>query len=161
MTTTSNVLGLYDAIAATTITIPSTGETIACRNLQAVGNSVEAADLPVRLLMPFSVGQTGQRGQARSVGIAPLHEVSWTVSEVLLYRTAQSGTGVNDYARVLTEYISQWVNIAFTKRAPIPASVLTSWSAEPDMVEYPTLSGRWYYAVNCSLTYTENIVIQP
>lgn len=162
-TVSSRVLDIYAAIASKTVTIASTSEVIAAWNLSAARDAVEAANTPIRMLMPFeSTSSSGQRENGRPIGIAPLYKTTWSVTELMLYRPSSSGLGIVSYASVLTEYCGAYLGLIANIRAPVAAGsiILESWSCQPNMVQYPQESSNWYYGAVCTLTFTENVVLQ-
>ena len=162
-TVTSHVLDIYDAIAAQAVTITSTGEVIASWNLSEAHDAVEAADLPTRMLMPFeSTYASNQRGTGVTLGPMPLYKVQWGVNELMLYRPANSGLGIAEFAPVLTEYCGAYTNVIANARAPQGGGsiVLENWSCQPTVIEFPQSSGIWFFGVVSTLVYTENMTLQ-
>ena len=159
-TVTSRVMEIFAAVAAQTVTIASTAQAISALGLDGARDSIEAADLPVRLIMPFE--NSRQRESGRPAGIAPLYRAMWAVTDVLLYAAANSGLGLVEFAPVLTEYAGAYLGLVANVRAPVPGAGITleDWSCQPQMIEYPQGSGNWYYGAVCTISYVENVTLQ-
>lgn len=119
--------------------------------------------LPIRMLMPFeNTSSSGQRESGKPLGIAPLYKTQWGVTELMLYRPANSGLGIASFASVLTEYCGAYLNLIANVRAPVAAAsiILEGWNCQPQMIQYPQEVGNWYYGAVCTLTFTENVILQ-
>ena len=99
---TSAIGAIYDALAATTITVDSKAITV--KDADQIPNSVPAANLPVRLLTPlapFGVETGAESITIGSSGGSQPMVIDWTVADIMLWAKVVSDVGVKAHAKDL------------------------------------------------------------
>jgi len=159
MTISSAIESIYSAIADYAVPIASKGISLTARKQNEFPNRIDTANLPIRLLMSFSAGVGNSTAQAQHLGVSPITQMTWTITDVALFATTSSGIGLAEHLPLLMEYAAAYVDLPLSQRSPVTGKsiILTGFSIAPNVIEYPLFSNVNYYGVTCELTYTENI----
>lgn len=154
----SQLTTIFSALAATTITVGITS--ITALNGATLPDSVESAQLPIRLILPVGGKASGTVATPRTFKTSATEGgvlvVDWTISDLLLWRALGAGIGLTDLAPDLIAYMAAYMAVV----APLRTS---RWSLTgitfPVIggLEWPASSDRWYSGVQASLTIREII----
>ena len=148
----SAIVDIYAGLAAKEVTVY--GITPPVQDHSDLTSTVESADLPIRILHPF----TGNRlsGGFSFVGIGDgIAATTWTITDMLLWKPQAEGLGLVEVTRELVAYGAAYAEMLRTWRAPTVQSHLTQASITHGLIEYPQQSGRKYFGVTCTLTVEE------
>ena len=109
-------IGDYQALVAA-LTVTFTGQTTTAYNIKALDakkldDSVQASALPVRLLLPYGGGENLSAVIEDEPDIGNVVDISWTFSDVLLWRPTTFGEGLGDSTYDLREYSSAYITAA-------------------------------------------------
>ena len=138
----SQVLAIYAALAAKTVTVNAT--VVSAYDLPALRNSIETANLPCRMMLPFQKNAEGRQGNFIAMGTGQ-GKITWRVTDLMLWAAEAAGTGMVDYAATLVAYAGAYAEMLRTIRAPVSAARITNFTCAPDIYEWPPQSGRFYY----------------
>ena len=154
----SQLATIYSTLAATPITVGAVA--VAALNGATLPDSVESAQLPVRLILPVGGKASGTVQTPRTFKTSTTQGgvlvVDWTLSDVLLWRALGAGVGLTDLAPELIAYMAAYMAVVAPLRTP-------RWSvtniAFPVIggLEWPASSDRWYSGVQATLTIREII----
>jgi len=150
----SNILTIYDMLAATNITVGSTS--IAVKDADEIPNRVLAADLPVRLLTPIAdLGGSGVTSSTVWAGGSGsvVRQATWVIHDVMLWRPVALDVGVKAWAKQLLAYEAEYFSMLET--LALPGVVRVDASLQPSVIEYPLYSGNLYAGVRVMLTVVE------
>jgi len=150
----SNILTIYDQIAATSITVNGTAVTV--KDADQLPNRVASADLPVRLLTPLS-GFGAEGAQSSSVwassGGSSVRQVEWIIYDLLLWQPITLDVGVKAWAKELLAYSRQYFDMLGSLE--LTGAVRLDANLTHSVIEYPLLSGVLYGGVRATLTIRE------
>lgn len=116
-------------------------------------NSVEVADLPVRIIS--AIGMQSNRLQSRTFQSGHLMQTEWTLVDVALLRGAGMGIGLKDIAPSMETYLGAYHDALRTLIGP--SWTVTGASLRSQVLEWPQASGRYYDAVIATLNISEII----
>ena len=141
---------IYPAIAALSVNVGSATPRV--DSLSAIKNAYETADLPARILTPFSERAGGEvTGFYTAKG--RLHTVDWLITDLLLYEAVGQERGMGRAAAHLARYVIDYFEAAKTLRGV--AWTLTGLRAQHTIIEWPIAAERWYRGVVIELTVQE------
>ena len=109
----SVVLGIYASLASKAVTIG--GITPIVYGLEQLPDAVEPAMLPCRLLLPMQ-----PRGEGRDwsfVALGTTAKLTWHITDLLLWRGASSGIGLEDIAATLVGYAGAYAEMLRANRS--------------------------------------------
>lgn len=147
----SAIADIYAALAAKSVTAASKTPTV--YSLAALKKSAETADLPLRLLLPFSGRGPGRDGQFISLGT--LTSITWRITDLCLWEPVAQTLGIAEVSPDIIAYAGAYLDMIRTFRAPTTQSHITGFSIAPDVYQWPVGSGRWYYGVEVVLEIEE------
>lgn len=157
---TSNIAAAYAALDATNITFSLRGadRTPAVKTLSELPNIVNAADLPMRLLLSVDgVGEASDMqfltlGQGTAGGS---YTVTWRIVDLMLAATQASGSGAKDVALSLVTYCGKYMDMARNSRNL--ASGISIQKAVPSagIYEFPAGSGNMFFGVQVIIDLVE------
>ena len=164
----SSVLEIYDALAAKTVSVASSVAygtvTPQVKNLDDLPERVESSMLPCRLLLPLGgITEQDHSIQADVFGDNPASTYTWKITDLLLWRETELGTGIASVASDLIAYTGAYLDMLRSFRYPTTQdadtnqSVLVSARVLRGQFEYPARSGNWYTGVECVLTIEEYV----
>ncbi len=150
----SDIVPVYDAIAAVSVS-PVT----VVKNLDALPASPSAAELPMRLLLPFGAGDN-EGNMAEYMDMGRNAWVDWKIVDLCLYRPVGQGEGIHTIALPLVRYAGAFITafIAHRYLSDSPHFEVTGKTAKPGIIEYPSGSGIFYHGCLCTLTVRESII---
>jgi hypothetical protein len=140
---------IYAALAATTVTVGA--KTVAARNLDRLKGSIEAAEMPTRLLL-LPNDSRGGGGEFGFVALGNTSSSTWNIPDLLLWRLAEDGMGLEDVATELRAYTVAYTNLLRTIRALTDQSVIERVSLRTGVFSW---GGRDYFGVLAVLTIKE------
>lgn len=144
---------IYDALAAWTFTIGTTAiNTFWDTTLK---QQITTADLPARLLLPVNTNLEGDQIQAATItgGVAVAY---WAITDMMLYKPTTQGTGLEEAAPFLVDYVKAYMNKFKTGRRLISGSAtITQVATSTGIIEWPVNSNRFYHGANITLQVTE------
>ena len=155
MAATSQLSTIYATIAAATVTVGTT--TVTALNGATLTESVESAQLPVRLILPIGGQATGSTPTPRTFANRTeggVLVVEWTITDLLLWRGIDAGIGLSDLTPDLVTYCANYLSIVGSLRK-------ARWSVTgitfPMIggIEWPMSSNRWYSGVQAQLVIKE------
>lgn len=155
MAATSQLAAIYAAIAGASISVGSVAVT--ALNGSTLTESVESAQMPVRLILPVGGTATGSTPTPRTFANRTeggVLVVDWTITDLLLWRGIDAGVGLSDLSPNLISYCGSYLSIVGSLRT-------SRWSVSnisfPVIggIEWPISSNRWYSGVQASLTIRE------
>ena len=103
----SAILDIYDVLATKAVTVQDITPTV--YGLEHLPNAVEPAMLPCRLLLPMQ-----PRGEGRDwsfIALGTTAKLTWHITDLLLWRGAASGIGLEDIASVLVGYAGAYAEM--------------------------------------------------
>jgi len=109
----SHILDIYTTLATKTVTVSSITPTV--YGLTALPDAVEDAMLPCRLLLPMQ-----PKGEGRDwhfIALGNTSKLTWHITDLMLWRRADSGIGLEDIASVLVDYAGQYSEMLRANRA--------------------------------------------
>lgn len=147
----SQVREIYRAIAAKSVT--HAGRTPRAYDLDMLPNALTTAHLPARLLLPFVPRGEGRDGAFVAMGT--MSKVTWRITDLALFRSAQGGLGLQDIAELLIGYAGAYAEMLRTIRAPVPQTHITGFRFVYGTFEWPESSGQVYDGVECQIDVEE------
>jgi hypothetical protein len=143
---TTSISAIYSAVASLAPKVNS--KTIKVYPLTALPNSVPSSALPARLLLPVGAGEGG------STNVTLLEDdnhalVSWTISDLLLYKPVAQGVGLSEVGDVLVDYCEDYLKSLVDARLGYGLSSVT---VTPGLYQYPAGSGNEYYGALVTLS---------
>ena len=153
----SQIATIYDTLAAKSLTVSSTAVT--AKDADQIPNSLNTADLPVRILTPLLVfgGDVLASGSiwGASSGSA-VSQTLWTINDVMYWRPVHDSVGVRAHAKILVAYASAYLDMLKTDTSLAALGVVNlTHTISTNVLNYPRGSGNWYYGVTCTLVITE------
>ncbi len=153
---------VYRFVAGTAVSFesPTRAEIVqpAVRDLDALRNSAASAELPLRLLLPVSQLEGNAFAFPTYCGSA---ELTWNVTDLMLWRAVAQGFGLTDAAEDLVLYAATYADAVLTMRDNLPETLnaisITNARIQPGVFEFPKGSGVRYLGVECTLTFTESL----
>lgn len=141
---------IYATIAAQSITIGATA--VGCLDLAQLRSGMESAVLPTRMLVPFNARGDGSLQSFWTLGDG-VRTVDWGIADILFWRAAAAGVGLDDIAPDLIAYKVQYAELLKALRGP-------RWNVigcqlQVQAFEWPLGSGRWWDGVIGQLTIRE------
>lgn len=109
----SVIRDIYNVLATKTVSVG--GITPSVYDLDELPNAVEAAMLPCRLLLPMQ-----PRGEGRDwhfIALSTTAQLTWHITDLLLWRSTASGIGLEDIAATLVEYAGAYAEMLRANRA--------------------------------------------
>lgn len=145
-------IAIYEAVRALSITVD--GVTPQVYGITTAPRSMAAGNLPARVISVLNTAVEGGGLAMVTVGSNPHAVVSWQVSDLLLFKTANADTGARADDEPLIDYIDQYISRARSNRSLTSTSSITNLRAEASIYEY---SGTAYRAVMVTLDIVERV----
>ncbi len=161
----SSILPIYAALASVsvTVTIPlnETGNetrtvTPRVKSLRELPANPPAAQLPMRLLLPFGAGDNeGNMLEYMDRGNNAF--VDWRIVDLCLMRPMGEGEGIHTIAETIVNYAGEYSDAMILHRYLDDHELveITGFTAKPGIFEYPSQSGKLYHGCICTLTVRE------
>lgn len=142
---------IYEALAGLDVAI--NGSTVPVRYLSALPDTVTAAGLPLRLLLPtppqgtdvdsFTIADFGSKNAV----------VDWRVTDLMLLAPTRLGEGLGGVAATLSGYAQAYLDaIRANHTLGLTATGVLKAQVDIRPFEYPSYSDHWYYGVAVVLT---------
>lgn len=109
----SDILSIYATLATKAVTVG--GITPVIYGLDRLPDAVEPAMLPCRLLLPMQ-----PRGEGRDwsfIALGNTAKLTWHITDLLLWRGAASGIGLEDIASMLVSYAGAYAEMLRANRS--------------------------------------------
>lgn len=152
----SHILDLYAALATKVVTIEVDGQPITptVYGLDKLPTNAEHAMLPCRLLLPMQPRGEGRDYRFNAMG--PTAELTWRISDLMLWSVEGQGIGLEDIAPVLVGYAGEYAEMLRTNRSMDQAQChLIGARFVYGTFEYPEQSGTTFLGCACELDFEE------
>lgn len=132
------------------------GVDVPADDLHQVRNAYERPDLPRRLLLP-----PGANEGSGVVEFTPLTfsqiQVTWRITDLLLWQAQGQGQGIAEVLPNLTAYIAAYAEMLRSLKRPTSRTAVTGFSPAADVYEWPAGSNQWYWGVRCVVLVSETL----
>lgn len=154
----SQIKNIYSAFSAMDVTLD--GEIVPVKKPETLPNSIQTANLPLRLLTPlqpfipnFSTSSSWNAGVGSSV-----NQVNWIVTDIFLSDAMNQNIGIRAHADTLIDYCVAYIEAMNDGSLALPNNtMITNYTTRPDVINYPIGSQYWYYGVFCYINILEKI----
>lgn len=155
----SVVRTIYTNLAASQVTFATEAGptvTVSARDLSTLLNTVNAADAPIRLILPYSVGTELTNGH----WLTPANriQVDWSINDLMLWKPGQLGSGIAEVAGDLVRYQGAYAEMI---RGMVRMGISThqvkliEWRMKPGVFDWPIGSRTYWQGVMVFLKVTE------
>lgn len=151
----TNLVDIYNAVAAQTITLTDGTEINAWR-LDEVKNRAVSDQLPIRILLPPGA-EGGSAVESWEMVSFKNAQVVWRVTELMLYQTVARGGGIKNFWETLTDYIARYVATFTASRKLTTRSTVTGFQPQAAVLEWPRASGNQFHGVQMTMLVSETI----
>jgi hypothetical protein len=145
----SRLLDIYNALAALPVTVGA----VSVLGLTPALYRSKPASFPIRILTPLSDASEGREGARFSMAGASF-AMQWRVVDLLLWRAASQGAGIETYMDDLLSYQVAYVSVIAAQRK-IADAIIENLSMDVGIYSYPAESGKDYFGVKCELVIKE------
>jgi hypothetical protein len=150
----SNILGIYNAIEAISVTVGSVTPTV--YDSDELPDIVDTWGVPLRLLLPVSDLGDGMEGRITYTALQKASRVQWRIRDLCLWEQVGQGIGLRTIMPTLVEYAGKYMDAMTDNRALMDGAHLDNdTKIEPRILEWPDRSGQWFYAVDAVLVVSE------
>jgi hypothetical protein len=148
MSAIADIINVIEALAVKAVT---GGSNITCLDLTEFREAVPAMETPQRVILPSDEDNAAVFGYL-TVGRA--HQIDWSISDLLLYKTAGEGFGWYDVGNALVTYSGNYATAVAgaTKSLRTYGGAVTGLTMRRGIYTY---SGTQYYGVMCTLMVRE------
>ena len=136
----SDILNIYKSVANMEV------GSIKSRNIDKVKLAVKDGELPLRLLLPSTSGEMD------FIAIGNLQKVAWTIRDICLFAPVTKGSGVQQFAKAMVEYLSLYVAQVKANRHPTGTSHILGIEGTMAPIQW---AENTYWAVDITLTIEE------
>ena len=136
----SDILSIIDAISKISVA----GTTAI--DIPEMDFTIEDAELPLRLLLPST------EGDSDFVGIGSLKSIDWKIQDLCLFAKTSSGAGIVQYASTMVSYVANYLTAVKAKRGIYGQSSIQGVSVKMGPVLWNEVP---YWGVNIILTVKE------
>lgn len=118
---------------------------VSAKDLHQLPVSVNAADAPLRLLLPYSTDTEGRDGAFASLDT--IGRMDWYLADLLLWKPGTLASGIAESAADLVRYQGAYAEMLRSMRA---MGVTTSdvelidWRARPGLYDWPIGGNVWW-----------------
>lgn len=155
----SAIRTIYSNLAGQSVTFTresGASVTVAARDLHQLPVSVNAADAPIRLILPYSDDTEQRDGVVATMG--PVGAVTWYIADLLLWKPGALTSGIAESAADLVRYQGAYASVMLAARTLGVTNgtvALESWRARPGLYDWPIGSSTWWQGVMMILTVAE------
>lgn len=149
---------LYDALAD--IAVSDGTQNIVGIKLDDVGKAI--TQTPVRVLLPLRENDRAEGAGGRSLGGGMIWK--WSITDVCLFALVpKSGSGIEAYYPQMIRYQENFIKSVYLDNRQLinkqryPMIAPAGESLEMGLYEYPSNSGKWYFAVIAEYTVLEGV----
>lgn len=145
----TQIRDIYRRLADISITLD--GETLTAWTPETMRNRVNSAVLPLRILSPIGVANTGTFTPPvfASDGSG---EAQWTIYELVLIAPAPEGRGLREHADEMLSLIESYINAVAQDSRLMPGVLIENVTAEAGVYTYNDVN---YFAVEFRVQVTE------
>lgn len=136
----SAVSEIYTSLANMTIS------SIKVRNIDKVKLTINRGDLPVRMLLPSTAGEL------EFIAIGSLNKITWVIRDLCLWAPLSAGSGIEQFADGMVEYIKLYMAEIKSNRTPTSLSNITGVAVQMGPIPW---ADKDYWAVDITLTVEE------
>jgi hypothetical protein len=140
---------IISALAA--MPVQAFGATVTVRSGTGLHNTLEAADVPCRIISPLNT--TSQRTKRVTPGAGRVMQTEWTIEDICYLRFVGDGLGLADIATVYVEYMNSYIECSRQLGNSVYSIDLLQQRTQ--VVQYPASSERTYHAVISICTFTD------
>lgn len=149
----SVIRSVYSTLATKAVTVG--GITPQVFDLDKLPNAIQRTELPCRLLTPMA-----PRGEAREfdfIALGKLANLTWQITDLLLWRSAGSGIGLEDIAETLVLYAASYLEMLRQNRSMGQSQVhITGAKFTYGVFAWPDAdTAPQYHGVACEITFQE------
>jgi hypothetical protein len=145
----SNLRTIYTALA--NVPVALNGSVVTALDVDKLPETVAAANLPLRLIMPL-----GTRPDARAMTFESLNGVStaeWRITDLFLLQTTAQRK-LEQVAPDLANYMAAYVT-ALSKARALAGALIENVSVTAGVYVYPAQSNATYFGVEATVTVRE------
>ena len=146
---TSTLTDIYNAIESWPITLD--GKVVAVRGLDELQNQVTAADMPIRLLVPYGRWWDVGGEDMTFIAFRDMSRLTWTIRDMMLYKPVRQGLGLADVAGPLARYAAAYVDTVTDNRQLTNTAWVGQALVLPGVYEWPLESGNFYWGVEATI----------
>lgn len=163
MASASQIRAIYSTLATKTIEVANSvahgTTTPQIFDLDELPAFADSAKLPARLLLPFGVvGSKAEGRDHRFIALGNTTKLQWQVVDLLLWRPAEEGTGIESVSADMVTYGAQYIKMIRENRSLGLAQVeIVGANFEADVWEYPPQSNQWFWGVLVTLQINETL----
>lgn len=150
----SSLREIYKNIEETHVEL--NGDVVRVRGLDNLKTAVNAANLPLRLLLPVGSSASGKNLMVMTADGSGRNGI-WTIPELFLLALATSGKGLEEFAGTLVDYVVEFESAFLFRRTDAVNYVYNNLALETGMYEWPIGSEVWYFGCRAIHTVTELI----
>lgn len=148
----SSINEILQAVADMNVTVD--GDVIPVRWDDTLTNTVESADLPVRLIS--FLNETSQRARSMTPRPGSVLQVEHTVQVIAILRAVGAGMGLSDIMGMYAEY-----NDSFLDASRVMGN--HRWNVKDvqqrsQVLQYPANSDRWYHTVISTIMFDDRVM---
>lgn len=145
----THIDAIISALAA--LPVQAFGATVTVRSGTGLHNTLEAADVPCRIISPLNA--TSQRTKRVTPGAGRVMQTEWTIEDICYLRFVGDGLGLADIATVYIEYMNSYIECSRQLGNSVYSYDLLQQRTQ--IVQYPASSERTYHAVISTSTFTD------
>lgn len=154
----SQIKEIYQAISDMDIVL--NGAVVPVKKPSELPNSIQTANLPVRLLTPihqFIPGFITSDNWNAGLG-SGIVQATWNVVDIFLYEPVNQTIGVRALTDPLIDYCKIYIDAMNAGELALPNNVVNlNYIMRPDIINYPLGGATFYYGVYTYHTILEKI----
>lgn len=153
----SQIEEIYTAFKNSVVTVGS--KSITVKEPATLPNSIQTANLPLRLLTPisrFSTGFATSNSTWNSGQGSQKNQIDWVITDLFLYDALNQQIGVKALSSPLVEYCKNYLDMMANFELP-SSCWISNISLRCDVFDYPIGIGIFYYGVIALVSVTEKI----
>ena len=157
---TSNISAAYAALDATTVTFTLLGQsrTPVVKTLSEIPNTINAGDLPLRLLLSMESVGDGERMDFLTIGAGASggsFHMRWKITDLMLAIPSAQGQGIKSVAASLVSYCGKYADMARNSRNLATGISIEHLTLAAGTYTYPGEAGTPYFGVQATLDLVE------
>ena len=148
----SQLSDVFTALAAKQITVDTQTPTI--KDLGDLKNSITSADMPIRFLSEI------EGGNLRLINVTETNSkaaytIEWTIQDLLLWKPLGATDKIGSVMPNLASYAGKYAEMLREFQCPTTQTQLKQANIQVRPVEWPELSGSFYFGCISTLTILE------
>lgn len=157
---TSTIGAAFDALDLTTITYTLLGKSVTptVKNLSELPNTVNAGDLPMRLLIAVDGLAEGEPQQFLTLGAGASggsFQMPWRVTDLCLMIPAAQGQGIKAVGVAMVSYMGKYADMVRNNRNIVAGISMKLVGISAGTYSYPGENGTLYFGVQSVLELLE------